>query len=678
MMAVHFKAIEDTILEMERKYKIPLTDGLDSFLVKVYNRIFADQRLREYEPESKPFRLESPFRNEVFTDACREEFPVYQGGALKKECQKRNIPFLEEIESVFQETRERIDGETPEGIEGRIRPEYRKGLTPYRADMPREELIRRGRWRFLQMALREWDNDEEGILYFVDRVCLWGYVRRENVEEGVFFYAIEPVREGWDAAKRKDKGKYIRAEIYDAFLREILEPYGEVDFQRGKYVLKIKGALAYGALQEEIVRRRETLLRGERAKYPDIRAVYDSIMESCLGEVEGILYQMSGLEREETEFLAVYGAYCLSEEDPEDNCPIDTEAAEHDIQESVRVEGHPYLSRNPRNMENDGQGITYQEYKELIALIEEQYSVTLHRGDEDEHMALLEEDHMLHPVDKSFMEMVWCHTIMNMPEKEFQSSYGPMDRRILLDMVKVIYPVYEKGTLKEECEDDGVDLPEIFRCLLKVEEPKMSRLYVNHDDLVKKGREALRREIHEWCGDYPVDAETEFYMTNYGLMTSAPINVDFPRETDKYYVMEPILYTKQEGEERPEHRLYLMECTYDALMREIFEDITGYRMSGDKYHLTISKEEMGFLIEQRIRLEIQGAKMFCDNPELEEGEREWYGTIRRIWERFIDFIRSVYRDYGAARPEMALYGPYNLKQEGIPPTYREFLLECLK
>lgn len=175
-----------------------------------------------------------------------------------------------------------------------------------------------------------------------------------------------------------------------------------------------------------------------------------------------------------------------------------------------------------------------------------------------------------------------------------------------------------------------------------------------------------------------MDEETKFYLANYGLMTSAPITKDFVDDTINYYVVEPVSYTKDDGERHPAHRLYLMDCTYDALMREIFEELIGFRMSGDKYHLTISVEEMEFLMEKRILWEIRGAERLSSSTNCSEEEAAWYEAIRQVWLKFIDFVQKVYLDYGAVRPEIAVYGPYNLQKEGIPPTYREFLLDCLK
>ncbi|MDE6687150.1 MAG: hypothetical protein K2K17_07530, partial [Lachnospiraceae bacterium] len=112
MTIVHFKAIEDTLLSMEERYDIKLTDGLDSFLVLVFNRIFEDQRVGDNDPD---FHFEEiPFRKVIFMDACKDVFPVYQDGALERECQRRNIPFLEEVDRTFQKIRERLDREAQE------------------------------------------------------------------------------------------------------------------------------------------------------------------------------------------------------------------------------------------------------------------------------------------------------------------------------------------------------------------------------------------------------------------------------------------------------------------------------------------------------------------------------------------------------------------------------------
>ncbi len=655
MMIVHFKAIEDTLLSMEERYDIKLTDGLDSFLVLVCNRIFKDRRIDVRDPDS-PFK-KIPFRKVIFMDACKEVFPVYQDGALERECQRRNIPFIEEVDRTFQKIRERLDREAQEdtdSAEARIMAEYRIGLTRYQIDVPREELIRRGKWRLMQISLREWDNDDEGIFYCSDRMFRHSIVLPDCQEKDVFFYMMEPARAEWDDDERKSNRLYIRAEVYDAFIREIFEPYGKVEFCKGKYALRITGAQACAAASEEIEKRWGDLVYRKEPKYPDVRAVYYSLMQDCLNKVKGVFYWLNQAPKEEPVELSVVGAYCLREELPEDDCTMEGEKA--DI----------------------GRGITYEEYEELISRIEEEYVLTLRRGDEEEHMELLEKNNELHPMDKSFMETVWCHALMNTSVEEYQSIYGMLDRGLLLDMVRMIYPSYENGRLEKHCEEDGIDLPEIFQRLLKVEEPKLSRLHFNHEELKRSGQKRLKKEIQDWCCGGPMDEETKFYLANYGLMTSAPITKDFVDDTINYYVVEPVSYTKDDGERHPAHRLYLMDCTYDALMREIFEELIGFRMSGDKYHLTISVEEMEFLMEKRILWEIRGAERLSSSTNCSEEEAAWYEAIRQVWLKFIDFVQKVYLDYGAVRPEIAVYGPYNLQKEGIPPTYREFLLDCLK
>lgn len=655
MMVVHFKAIEDTLLSMEERYDIKLTDGLDSFLVLVCNRIFEDQRIKVSDPNS-PF-AKIPFRKVIFMDACKEVFPVYQDGALERECQRRNIPFLEEVDRTFQKLRERLDWEAQEDTEGaedRIMAEYRMGLTRYQMDVSREELIRRGKWRLMQISLREWDNDDEGIFYCSERMFLKGMVFSDYAEKNDFFYVIEPSRAEWDDDERESHWMYIRAEVYDGFIREIFEPYGKVEFYEEKYVLRITGAQACSAASADIEERWSDLVCRKEPKYPDVRAVYYSLMQDCLNTVKGVFYWLNKAEKEETVEVTVYGACCPWEEMLED----------WQLMEEAEADA-------------DGQGITYEEYKELISRIEEEYALTLHRGDEEEHMKLLEKERMLHPMGKSFMETVWCHTIMHTPDQEYQSIYGMLDRRLLLDMVRMVYPSYENGRLEENCEEDGIDLPEIFRSLLKVEEPPMSSLYINHEELIQNGRKLLRKEIQDWCSGCPTDPETEFYLANYALLTDAPIEENFPNDNMNYYVVEPILYLKDDPHRRAGHRLYLVDYTYDALMRGIFEETLGYRMSGDKYHLTITEKEMELLIEKRIKKEIQGAKYFCHDPQCGEEEYAWYETVRCVWMKFIEFVQKVYRDYGAGRPEIVLYGPYDLKKEGIPPTYRDFLLDCL-
>lgn len=679
MMTIHFKAIEDTLLSMEERYDIKLTDGLESFLVLVCNRIFEDQRIRVSDPNS-PF-AKIPFRKVIFMDACKEVFPVYQDGALERECQRRNIPFLEEVDRTFQKIRERLDREAQEDTEGaedRIIAEYRMGLTRYQMDVSREELIRRGKWRLMQISLREWDNDDEGIFYCSERMFLKEMVFSDYAEKNDFFYVIEPSRAEWDDDERESHWMYIRAEVYDGFIREIFEPYGKVEFYEEKYVLRITGAQACSAAAADIEKRWSDLVCRKEPNYPDVRAVYYSLMRDCLNTVKGVFYWLNKAEKEVTVEVTVYGACCPWEEMLEDwQFMEEAEADAGSNEEKPHAEGHPYLNRLPRDMDADGQGITYEEYGELISRIEEEYALTLHWGDEEEHMKLLEEEHMLHPMGKSFMETVWCHTIMHTPDEEYQSIYGMLDRRILLDMVRMVYPSYENGRLKETCEEDGIDLPEIFRSQLKVEEPPMSSLYINHEELIQNGRKLLRKEIQDWCSGCPTDPETEFYLANYALLTDAPIEEDFPNDNMNYYVVEPILYLKDDPHRRAGHRLYLVDYTYDALMRGIFEETLGYRMSGDKYHLTITEKEMELLIEKRIKKEIQGAKHFCDDPQCGEEEYAWYETVRCVWMKFIEFVQKVYQDYGAGRPEIVLYGPYDLKKEGIPPTYREFLLDCL-
>lgn len=656
MMVVHFKAIEDTLLSMEERYDIKLTDGLDSFLVLVCNRIFEDQRIKVSDPHS-PF-AKIPFRKVIFMDACKEVFPVYQDGALERECQRRNIPFLEEVDRTFQKVRERLDREAQEDTEGaedRIIAEYRMGSPRYQMDVSREELVRRGKWRLMQISLREWDDDDEGIFYCSERMFLKGMVFSDDAEKDDFFYVIEPSRAEWDDDERESHWLYIRAEVYDGLIREIFEPYGKVEFYEEKYVLRITGAQACSAASADIEKRWSDLVCRKEPNYPDVRAVYYSLMRDCLNTVKGIFYWLNKAEKEETVEVTVYGACCPWEETPEDWQFMEEEEADA-----------------------DGQGITYEEYKELISRIEEEYALTLHRGDEEEHMKLMEDENKVQLIGKSFMETVWCHTIMHTPEGEYHSIYGTLDRRLLLDMVRMVYPSYENGRLEENCEEDGIDLPEIFRSLLKVEEPPMSSLYINHEELIQNGEKLLRKEIQDWCSGCPADPETEFYLANYALLTDAPIGEYFPEDNMNYYVVEPILYLKDDPHRRAGHRLYLVDYTYDALMRGIFEETLGYRMSGNKYHLTITEKEMELLIEKRIKKEIQGAKYFCHDPQCGEEEYAWYETVRCVWMKFIEFVQKVYRDYGAGRPEIVLYGPYDLKKEGIPPTYREFLLDCLR
>ncbi len=557
--------------------------------------------------------------------------------------------------------------------------EYRMGLTRYQIDASREELIRRGKWRLMQISLREWDNDDEGIFYCSDRMFRHSIVLPDRQEKDVFFYVMEPARAEWDDDERKSNRLYIRAEVYDAFIREIFEPYGKVEFCKGKYVLRITGTQACAAASEEIEERWGDLACRKEPKYPDVRAVYYSLVQDCLNKVKGVFYWLNQAPKEETVELSVVGAYCLREELPDADCTMEGEKAYAGSgEEKPRTEGNPCLNRESLDMTVDGRGITYEEYEEIISRIEEEYALTLRRGDEEEHMELLEKDNKLHPMGKSFMETVWCHALMNTPVEEYQSIYGMLDRGLLLDMVRMIYPSYENGRLEKHCEEDGIDLPEIFQHLLKVEEPKLSRLHFNHKELKQSGQKRLKKEIQDWCCGGPMDEETKFYLANYGLMTSAPITEDFVDDTINYYVVEPVLYTKDDGERHPAHRLYLMDCTYDALIREIFEELIGFRMSGDKYHLTISVEEMEFLMEKRILWEIRGAERLSSSPRCSEEEAVWYETIRQVWLKFIDFVQKVYLDYGTIRPEIAVYGPYNLQKEGIPPTYREFLLDCLK
>lgn len=287
-MIVHFKAIEDTLLSMEERYDIKLTDGLESFLVLVCNRIFEDQRIKASDPNF-PF-AKIPFRKVIFMDACKEVFPVYQDGALERECQRRNIPFLEEVDRTFQKIRERLDREAQEDTEGaedRIIAEYRMGLTRYQMDVSREELIRRGKWRLMQISLREWDDDDEGIFYCSERMFLKGMVFSDYAKIDDFFYVIEPSRAEWDDDERESHWMYIRAEVYDGFIREIFEPYGKVEFYGEKYVLRITGAQACSAASADIEERWSDLVCRKESKYPDVRAVYYNLMRDCLNTVKG-------------------------------------------------------------------------------------------------------------------------------------------------------------------------------------------------------------------------------------------------------------------------------------------------------------------------------------------------------------------------------------------------------
>lgn len=670
MMVVHFKAIEDTFLTMEQRYGIKLTDGLESFLVLVFNRIFVDQRLRERNPDSPCADI--PFREEIFTDACKEIFPVYREGALEKECRERGIAFLEETERTFHKIREQLDREAQEdtvGAECQIRAESRVGLTRYRVDMPREELIRRGKWRFLQMALREWDSDEEEVLYCAERIFRWDAINPGIAGENIYFYTVEAVDAEGSCIDLGWSNLNVCAEVYDAFLREIFESYGRVGFSGGEYVLRIKASLACGAMAEELTERRDELLFHRKAHYPDVRAVYYSLMADCLGEARMRIDYSVKDAGEGVEELLVTGPHCLYDAEQE----LSGLAGEEDP--DAGLQGHPYLNRKPHNWIAEGQTITYEEYKKLIDLIEEKYPVTLQWGDEEEHMKKAESDPILHPMGKSFMETVWCHTVARTPY-EYRELYGPLERRMVYDAAQAVYHYFDNGRLEEYCRENDFSLPEIFRQELGIPEEKLSSFHVNHEELVRDGRKEMMDMIREWRHGQSMDLEDEFYLTNFFLMTSVPIEQLITTEVIDYYVMEPVVYGEDRWYDPDFHRLYIPKFTYDGLMRTFFEELVGYRMSGDRYHLTISQEGMEFLLEKRISREIRGAKYICGHPECEGEEYDWYKTIWLLWEEFVNYVKTVYQAYGAGRPELALYGPFHLPEEKLPLRYRQFLLDC--
>lgn len=657
-MIVHFKAIEDTFLMMEQCYGLKLTDGLESFLVSVFNRIIEDQRLWEINRDNPCEDI--PFREEIFTDACKEMFSVYREGALEKECQKREIAFLEETKENFHKIRARLDREAQDGTEDverqineeyrmgmtpyRIDAEYRMGMTPYQGDAPREELIRRGKWRFLQMAMREWNDDTEGHFYVVDRMFKWNTVNLANA-----YYTVEAVGAEGNPVDL-ETWRYVGAEVYDAFLREIFESYGSVEFSGGKYVLRIKSSLACGAMAEEI-KERETDLLPNRLNM-DVRVVYCHMMAMGLGKVGGLLYRLKCVE-DEAEELVVTGSYRLHEEKL------------------------PDLNSKPHDMTSEEQTITYEEYKNLITRIEEKYPLTLQRGDEEEHMKLLEEKRRMDPMGKSFMETVWCLAILRTPN-EYRNIYGPLERRIIYDVAQMVCYYYDKGKLEAYCKENDLSLQEIFRQELGIPEERLLTLRVNHEELVRDGKKEMLDQIKTFLHGWTMDREDEFYLVNFILMTSLQIEELITTEKIDYYVMEPIVYGKDRWYNPDFHRLYIPKFTYDGLMRTAFEEIVGYRISGDRYHLTISQEEMEIIMEKRISREIHYAKSICSHPECEGEMYAWYKLVWQLWEAFVNYVKTVYQAYGAGRPEMALYGPFYLPQEKLPLRYKQFLMDCWK
>ncbi|MDE6712144.1 MAG: hypothetical protein K2K20_00185 [Lachnospiraceae bacterium] len=67
---------------------------------------------------------------------------------------------------------------------------------------------------------------------------------------------------------------------------------------------------------------------------------------------------------------------------------------------------------------------------------------------------------------------------------------------------------------------------------------------------------------------------------------------------------------------------------------------------------------MEIIMEKRISREIRCAKSICSHPECEGEMYTWYKLVWQPWETFVSYVKTVYRAYGAGRPEMALYGPF--------------------
>lgn len=314
MMEIPYKAIEDAFLSMEKTYDLHLAEGMDSYLVRVFDRIFQDKRTEELDEK----KLLADFREEIFTDALQDTFAAYREGALEQECREKGIDFLAEMKKAFLKAWKNIREENVE-IEEDIKPDYRLGLTAYQADAPREKLIRQGKWRIQQWAVRNFDSDEEGIFYFGQRMCVNGSVRSENMVEHLDYYVMEIAVAGKDTVYEPALHRlYVRAEVYDGLFREIMEVYGKVGSIDGKYLLEIPAKAAFGQMKEAFVNKCDDCDRKERNReftYLSVQYAQNQIVKQLSEEVISLLNQMIyGYGKDTEGDFVVYGPYCLSEE----------------------------------------------------------------------------------------------------------------------------------------------------------------------------------------------------------------------------------------------------------------------------------------------------------------------------------------------------------------------------
>lgn len=314
MMKIPYKAIEDAFFSMEKTYDLHLTEGMDSYLVKVFDRIFQDERTEEFDEK----KMLADFREEIFTDALQETFTAYREGALELECREKGIDFQAEMKKEFLKAWKNIREENVE-IEKIIEPGVRLGLTAYQADAPREKLIRQGKWRIQQWAVRNFDSDTEGIFYFGQRMCERGLIHVGEMKEYLSYYVMEITVAGKDTVYEPVLHRlYVRAEVYDGLFREIMEAYGKVGSTDGKYLLEIPAKTAFGQMKEAFVNKCDDCDRKEQNReftYLSVQGARNQIVKQLLEEIISLLNQMIyGYGKDTEGDFVVYGPYCLSEE----------------------------------------------------------------------------------------------------------------------------------------------------------------------------------------------------------------------------------------------------------------------------------------------------------------------------------------------------------------------------
>ncbi|MGN0325792.1 MAG: AAA family ATPase [Lachnospiraceae bacterium] len=323
MREYRIEAIEETFSYIEFLYDIDLTDGPDSFLAKIFTRLFRDRRIEEEAGEDywkkgsipadeEKFRQEISFMKSFLKEAVGEELRDYYDESLNWELEKNHLDLVEETGYRLSQSWEDL---YKEYFQNRgLPPEY--GKTVYNIHVPAEERIQYGRYLYLKMAIRHAGEDKNGFRFLANRLLSSGSLQQEQAEQDKFYFVMENVLISQNTDTVAPSSRiYIRSEFYDAILRKIVEKYGEISISENRYVLEISLRDAFGELRQAVSEDAASYKKAsDELGEHSVAYAWHGIAAKSLRRLNVILGEWERQHGTDSRLITIYGPYCLERE----------------------------------------------------------------------------------------------------------------------------------------------------------------------------------------------------------------------------------------------------------------------------------------------------------------------------------------------------------------------------